>query len=71
MPAAATRTYGLARTGDVVDRSGKEILQAIIDGRLPQASISQTLTFWIVEVGNGFAGFEGETGSHLLNPMGT
>lgn len=51
--------------------TGKEVLQAIIEGRLPQAPISETLTFRIVEVGDGFAAFEGETGPHLLNPMGT
>jgi uncharacterized protein (TIGR00369 family) len=64
-------TYGLARPDNVASMSGKEILQAIIDGRLPQAPISQALTFWIVEVGDGFAVFEGESGAHLLNPMGT
>lgn len=51
--------------------SGRELLQAIIDGRLPQAPISETMSFWIVEVGDGFAAFEGEPGAHLLNPMGT
>jgi uncharacterized protein (TIGR00369 family) len=29
------------------------------------------LTFWLVEVGDGFAAFEGAPGDHLLNPMGT
>lgn len=63
--------YGVARPDDVIGRSGRDILQAIVDGRLPQAPISQTMSFWIVEVGDGFAAFEGEPGSHLLNPMGT
>ena len=62
--------YGLASPRDVAGLSGKEILQRIVDGRLPQAPISQTMTFWIVEVGDGFAAFEGEPGAHLLNPMG-
>lgn len=51
--------------------TGKEILQAIIDSRLPHPPISQTLMFWLVEIGDGFAAFEGEPGDHLLNPMGT
>jgi len=51
--------------------TGREILQAIIDSRLPHPPISQTLTFWLVAVGDGFAAFEGEPGDHLLNPMGT
>ena len=46
-------------------------LQAIIAGRLPHPPISKTLTFWLVEIGDGFAAFEGESGDHLLNPMGT
>lgn len=28
------------------------------------------MTFWLTEVGDGFAVFEGEPGEHLLNPMG-
>jgi uncharacterized protein (TIGR00369 family) len=64
-------TYGLARPEQVAGKSGREILQAIIDGDLPQAPISQALSFWITEVGEGFAVFEGEPGKHLLNPMGT
>jgi len=63
--------YGLARPEETSGRSGKEILRSIIDGRLPQAPISQTMSFWITEVGDGFAAFEGGPGRHLLNPMGT
>jgi uncharacterized protein (TIGR00369 family) len=62
--------YGLPSPSDVVGMTGKEVLQAIVDGRLPQAPISQQMTFWITEVGDGFAAFEGEPGPHLLNPMG-
>jgi uncharacterized protein (TIGR00369 family) len=61
----------VAKPEEIAHLSGKEILQAIIDSRLPHPPISQTLTFWLVEIGDGFAGFEGEPGDHLLNPMGT
>jgi len=71
MQAATDYAYGLARPESIAGKTGKEILQAIIDGELPQALVSQTLTFWLVEVGDGTAAFEGETGPHLLNPMGT
>ena len=64
-------TYGLASPSDIAGLAGKEILQGIVDGRLPQAPISQRMTFWITEVGDGFAAFEGEPGPHLLNPMGS
>ena len=62
--------YGLASPAEVAPMAGKAVLQAIIDGRLPQAPISETLSFWLAEVGDGFAAFEGEPGPHLLNPMG-
>jgi uncharacterized protein (TIGR00369 family) len=63
-------TYGLATPAEVAGKTGREILQAIVDGRLPQPPICETLSFRIVEVGDGFAAFEGEPGAHLLNPMG-
>lgn len=67
----ATSEDGMADPGEVARMTGKEMLQAMIDGRLPAPSISKTLTFGLVEVGDGFAVFEGEPGLHLLNPMGT
>src|SRR5262245_56082382 len=63
-------TYGLARPAEVAAMTGREMLQAVIDGRLPQAPISQALSFWIVEVGEGTAAFVGDPGPHLLNPAG-
>lgn len=63
--------YGLLTPEQAAGMSGKEVLQAVIDGRLRQSPISQALSFWLVEVGDGFAVFEGDPGPHLLNPMGT
>ena len=63
--------YGVAKPEAIAGLSGKEILRGIIEGRLPHPPISQTLTFWLVEIGDGYAVFEGEPGDHLLNPMGT
>ncbi|HXP76141.1 MAG TPA: PaaI family thioesterase [Stellaceae bacterium] len=63
--------YGLATPAEVAGKTGREILQAIVDGALPQPPICETLSFRITEVGDGFAAFEGEPGRHLLNPMGT
>jgi uncharacterized protein (TIGR00369 family) len=50
--------------------SGREFLQAMIDGRLPGPPIAETLSFWLTEVGDGFAVFEADAGPHLLNPLG-
>ncbi|HEV7627424.1 MAG TPA: PaaI family thioesterase [Streptomyces sp.] len=51
--------------------SGLEFLHSIIDGRTPRAPISDTLGFDLVAVEEGTAVFEGRTGAHLCNPMGT
>ncbi len=66
-----THRYGVASHAEIADMSGKAVLQAIIDGRLPQPPISQVLGFWLTEVDDGFAVFEGDPGAHLFNPMGT
>ena len=63
-------SYGVPLPAQVAGKTGKEILQAIIDGELPQPPIAQIMSFWITEVGDGFAAFAGETGGHLLNPWG-
>jgi uncharacterized protein (TIGR00369 family) len=70
MSTAAARAYGIAGPRDIAGMTGKEILQAIADGRLPAPPISETLNFWLAEVGDGFAAFEGDTSERLLNPMG-
>jgi len=50
--------------------TGRQIMQALIDGTIPAPPIAQTLGFWLVEVGDGTAVFEADTGPHLLNPLG-
>jgi uncharacterized protein (TIGR00369 family) len=62
--------YGIAAPAEIAGLTGREVLQRVIDGRLPNPTICRPLTFRLVEVGEGFAAFEGEPGGHLLNPMG-
>jgi uncharacterized protein (TIGR00369 family) len=64
-------SYGIATPGDIAGKTGREFLQAVINGTLPQPPIGQTMSFWLTEIGDGFAVFEGEPGEHLLNPMGS
>ena len=60
-----------ASTAEAMGRMpGRDLLQAVIDGRIPPATIGQTMSFDIVEVGDGVAVFEGVTGPHILNPQG-
>lgn len=51
--------------------TGRDLLQAMLDGHLAGPGIGGTLGFTLTEVGEGLAVFEGETGPHLLNPAGT
>jgi len=70
MRAVPTFSYGVSKPEDVAGMTGRQMLQAIIDRRIPAPTITQTLSFWLAEIGDGYAVFEGETGPHLLNPLG-
>ncbi len=63
-------TFGVAAPAAFAGKTGRALLQAIIDGELPHPPIGEAMSFWITEVGDGVAVFEGEPGVHLLNPMG-
>jgi len=65
------QTFGVAAREETAKLTGRQILQAMIDGRLPAPPISRILSFRPVEVGDGFAVFEGEPGPDLLNPLGS
>jgi uncharacterized protein (TIGR00369 family) len=70
MRPAPSFTYGTAKPEQVAGMTGRQMLQALIDGTIPAPPIAQTLGFWLVEVGDGYAVFEADTGPHLLNPLG-
>jgi uncharacterized protein (TIGR00369 family) len=70
MRAIPTFSYGVSKPEDLAGKSGRQIMQAIIDGDVLAPPIAGTLSFWLVEVCDGYAVFEGETGPHLLNPLG-
>ena len=70
MLTTAPRAYGVADPAEVKPMSGREFLQAMIDGRLPAPPMARTMSFLLVEVGDGFAVFEADAGPHLLNPLG-
>lgn len=68
---AEERRYGLASPEDFERLSGMELLQAMIDGKLPAPPMSERLNFRLIEVGEGQAVFEGHPGPELLNPLGS
>jgi uncharacterized protein (TIGR00369 family) len=65
------RHYGVASREEIAGLSGIEMLRAMLAGRLPAPTMSQTLGFRLTEVGDGTVVFEGEPGPHLLNPLGS
>ena len=68
---AAGAGCGVARPDQVAGRSGLEVLQSMLRGELPYPPIARTLSFQLVEVGEGRAVFQGTPGADHLNPMGT
>ena len=61
--------FGVATREEVAGLTGRQHLQAMMDGLLPGAPIAKTLSFTIIEIGDGFVAFEGTPGLHLLNPL--
>ena len=57
MQPAPSFNYGIAKSEDVAGLSGAEMLQQLIEGKLPAPPIAQTLSFWLVEVGRRPRGF--------------
>ena len=62
---------GIARPDQIAEKTGLEIMQAMLRGELPYPTIAQTLDFTIIEATLGHAVFQGTPGAAHLNPMGT
>lgn len=62
---------GVARPDQVAHLNGLEMMQSMLAGRIPYATIAKTLDFFLVEVGKGHSVFQGTPGAAHLNPMGT
>ena len=56
---------------EVLPLSGLQLIQGMLTGHTPPATISKTLDFLLVEVSEGKAVFQGQPGAAHLNPMGT
>lgn len=71
------RTQGLAPEvapippAALAQRSGLELLQAMMRGELPRPPITATLNFLLVEAEAGRVVFEGTPQAAFLNPIGT
>jgi uncharacterized protein (TIGR00369 family) len=61
---------GVSRPEQVAGRSGLELMHAMLAGELPFPPIARTLDFQLMEVGEGWAVFQGRPGPSHFNPMG-
>jgi uncharacterized protein (TIGR00369 family) len=62
---------GVATAQQIAGKTGLQVMQALLSGELPYASIAKTLDFVLVEVSPGTAVFQGSPGPAHLNPLGT
>lgn len=67
---AAMAPSGVSTPEQVAGRSGLQLLQALMAGALPSPPIGETLDFLLVEVGHGWAVFQGRPQRRHHNPMG-
>ena len=62
---------GVARLDQITGLTGLQLMQAMLRGDIPHATIAKTLDFMLIEVSEGRAVFQGTPGPAHLNPMGT
>ena len=62
---------GVATPAQVAGKTGLQVMQSLLSGELPYASIAKTLNFVLIEVGPGQAIFQGAPGLDHMNPLGT
>ncbi|MDB5886311.1 MAG: PaaI family thioesterase [Polaromonas sp.] len=62
---------GLALPEHVADKSGLEIMQAMLAGELPYSHIADTMDFALIAVEPGKATFQGTPQFKHYNPLGT
>ena len=70
-----SRTFEWEQPGRIpqaaAERSGIELMQAIVDGELPAPPIARLLDMRLVEVAHGRAVFELEPAQWMYNPLGS
>jgi uncharacterized protein (TIGR00369 family) len=62
---------GVATREQIAGKTGLEVMQGLLSGQLPYASIAKTLNFVVMDVGPGLAVFQGTPGLDHMNPLGT
>jgi uncharacterized protein (TIGR00369 family) len=68
---AAGAGPGVATREQIAGKTGLEVMQGLLSGELPYATIAQTLDFMLIDVSPGQAIFQGTPGLQHMNPLGT
>ena len=59
---------GVATRAQIEGKTGLQVMQGLLAGELPYASIAKTLNFVLVDVSEGQAIFQGTPGLDHMNP---
>ena len=62
---------GVASREQIADKTGLEMMQAMLQGKIPIPAIGQTLSFFLMHVEDGLAIFQGSPKPEHFNPLGT
>ena len=62
---------GLLPLDQLLQLSGLEFMQKMLDGKLPAPPISETMGYYLHAVAEGTCEFRGAPTFHITNPMGT
>jgi uncharacterized protein (TIGR00369 family) len=68
---ARVKGPGLVDPARIAKMSGLELLQGIVDGTVPYPPINETLDFYLLEVEEGRAVFQGRPSMKHYNPIST
>ncbi|MDE1154014.1 MAG: PaaI family thioesterase [Micavibrio sp.] len=75
MTAALTKPAALPaatlKREDIANLTGLEVMQAMMNGKLPPPPIAETANFTLADVQDGRVVFEGMPSDRFLNPLGT
>lgn len=63
--------FGVTTVDEMKRVSGLDFLRGILEGRVPPPPMSQTLNFFLVDVAEGRAVFQGEPQHAFYNPIGS
>ena len=62
---------GVTTVDEMKRVSGLEFMRGIVEGRVPPPPMSQTLNFYLIDVAEGRATFQGEPEQAFYNPIGS